>query len=187
MLVSVIIPTFNRCGFVREAVASACAQRGAECEVVVIDDSSTDGTAVALEKEFGAAVRLLSTANRGVAAARNLGVAATRGELMAFLDSDDRGYIRPLLPRLGSSLDDCELLVALVGGNWGLSGISHNLDSHVIAEHLHSGCFAREDERRRRRHPLGAIVNETRSLFRDHDAWRRAPTCVGLVVDGYQG
>lgn len=89
MLVSVIIPTFNRCGLVREAVASACAQRGAKLDIVVVDDGSTDGTAVALEEEFGAAIRLLSTANRGVAAARNLGVAASRGELIAFLDSDD--------------------------------------------------------------------------------------------------
>ena len=89
MLVSVVIPTFNRRGLVREAVASACAQRGAECEIIVVDDGSTDGTAAALENEFGARVRILRTENRGVAAARNLGVAASRGELIAFLDSDD--------------------------------------------------------------------------------------------------
>jgi glycosyltransferase involved in cell wall biosynthesis len=89
MLVSVIIPTFNRCGLVREAVASACVQRGTEFEVVIVDDGSTDDTAAALENEFGARVRILRTENRGVAAARNLGVAASRGELIAFLDSDD--------------------------------------------------------------------------------------------------
>jgi GT2 family glycosyltransferase len=88
-LVSVVIPTFNRRVFVREAVASACAQRGADFEVVVVDDGSTDGTAAALEEECGTDIRLLSTANRGVSGARNLGVAASRGELIAFLDSDD--------------------------------------------------------------------------------------------------
>lgn len=89
MLVSVVIPTFNRRVFVREAVASAYAQRGAEFEVVVVDDGSTDGTAAALEEEFGTDIRILLTANRGVSGVRNLGVAASRGELIAFLDSDD--------------------------------------------------------------------------------------------------
>jgi GT2 family glycosyltransferase len=88
-MVSVVIPTFNRCGLVREAVASVCAQRGAECEIIVVDDGSTDDTATALENEFGGCVRMLRTENCGVAAARNLGVASSRGELIAFLDSDD--------------------------------------------------------------------------------------------------
>lgn len=89
MLISVVIPTFNRRGLVHEAVASACAQRGAECEIIVVDDGSVDDTAAALENDFGARARILRTENRGVAAARNLGVAASRGELIAFLDSDD--------------------------------------------------------------------------------------------------
>jgi GT2 family glycosyltransferase len=87
--VSVVIPTFNRRELVRQAVASVCAQRAAECEIIVVDDGSADGTAEALRAEFGAQIRLIRTENRGVAAARNLGVASSRGELIAFLDSDD--------------------------------------------------------------------------------------------------
>jgi len=86
---SVIIPTFNRRTLVRDAVASVCAQRGAECEVVVVDDGSTDGTYDALAREFGNSIRLVRSQNRGVAAARNLGSASSRGDLLAFLDSDD--------------------------------------------------------------------------------------------------
>ena len=89
MLVSVIIPTFNRRTVVCDAVASVYAQQGADFEVVVVDDGSTDGTAGALAAAFGSRIRLLSTENRGVAAARNLGVAHSRGALIAFLDSDD--------------------------------------------------------------------------------------------------
>jgi glycosyltransferase involved in cell wall biosynthesis len=88
-MVSVIIPTFNRLPLVREAVGSVCAQRGAAYETIVVDDGSTDGTADALEREFGTRIRVLRTANRGVAAARNRGVAASRGDHLAFLDSDD--------------------------------------------------------------------------------------------------
>jgi glycosyltransferase involved in cell wall biosynthesis len=87
--VSVIIPTFNRRAAVGEAVASVCAQRDGACEIIVVDDGSTDGTANALQREFGASLHLLRTTNRGVAAARNLGVSASTGELIAFLDSDD--------------------------------------------------------------------------------------------------
>jgi glycosyltransferase involved in cell wall biosynthesis len=87
--VSVIIPTFNRLGFVRQAVASVCAQQDAASEVIVVDDGSSDGTTDALEGEFGVRIRVLRTANRGVAAARNLGVATSKGEWLAFLDSDD--------------------------------------------------------------------------------------------------
>lgn len=88
MCVSVVIPTFNRLGFVREAVASVCGQRDATFEVIVVDDGSTDGTADALQREF-ARIRVVRTENRGVAAARNLGVRHSRSELTAFLDSDD--------------------------------------------------------------------------------------------------
>lgn len=89
MLTSVIIPTFQRRELVREAVRSVLAGQEAELEVVVVDDGSTDGTAAALAAEFGNAVQVLRTPQRGVAAARNAGVAASCGELVAFLDSDD--------------------------------------------------------------------------------------------------
>jgi glycosyltransferase involved in cell wall biosynthesis len=89
VLTSVIIPTFDRRELVREAVASVLAQQGAAFELIVVDDGSTDGSAAALEAEFGSALTVLRTANRGVAAARNAGVAVSRGELLAFLDSDD--------------------------------------------------------------------------------------------------
>ncbi len=89
MRVSVVIPTFNRRTLVRAAVVSVCAQRHAEWDAVVVDDGSTDRTAAALAREFGGRIRIVRTENRGVAAARNLGVAESRGDLIAFLDSDD--------------------------------------------------------------------------------------------------
>ena len=88
-MVSVVIPTYNRLSMVREAVASVRAQRGATVEIVVVDDGSSDDTAAGLASEFRDALQVLRTANRGVAAARNLGVAASRGDWIAFLDSDD--------------------------------------------------------------------------------------------------
>jgi glycosyltransferase involved in cell wall biosynthesis len=87
-LVSVIIPTYNRDAMVSEAVASVFEQTFKDFELIVVDDGSTDGTASLLSR-FGSSLRPLQQEHRGVSAARNRGVAEARGELIAFLDSDD--------------------------------------------------------------------------------------------------
>jgi glycosyltransferase involved in cell wall biosynthesis len=88
-LVSVIIPTYNRAAWVKEAAASVLAQTLRDYELLVVDDGSTDATLETLVS-LGRRVKVLrSTWRRGVSAARNLGVAAARGEWLAFLDSDD--------------------------------------------------------------------------------------------------
>jgi glycosyltransferase involved in cell wall biosynthesis len=87
---SVVIPTWNRAGLVGEAVETALAQEGADLEVIVVDDGSTDGTAELIERRFGKSVKLLHMTTRsGVGAARNHGVSHATGDLLSFLDSDD--------------------------------------------------------------------------------------------------
>jgi glycosyltransferase involved in cell wall biosynthesis len=87
-LVSVIIPTFNRAVFVHEAITSVLAQDYAPLEVIVVDDGSQDDTPAAL-RHFGAQILYMPQEHAGVSAARNRGVAASHGALVAFLDSDD--------------------------------------------------------------------------------------------------
>jgi len=89
--VSVIIPTYNR-NSVFAAIASVLAQRGAEFELIVVDDGSTDDTWQELERCAARArdvMQIVRTPNRGVAAARNKGIAIAAAPLVAFLDSDD--------------------------------------------------------------------------------------------------
>ncbi len=88
-MVSVIIPTYNRASWVTEAVVSVLAQTCRDFELLVVDDGSTDGTLAALARCGGEIRVLRSPRRRGVSAARNLGIAAARGEWLAFLDSDD--------------------------------------------------------------------------------------------------
>ena len=89
-LLSVVIPTWNRAQLVRDAVRSALGQREGEVEVIVVDDASTDATAALLEDEFGDRVGVLRLEHRrGPGGARNAGARLARGELVAFLDSDD--------------------------------------------------------------------------------------------------
>jgi glycosyltransferase involved in cell wall biosynthesis len=86
--VSVIIPVFNRERYLREALESARAQTRPAEEIIVVDDGSTDDSAE-VARSFGGNVRCLTQANQGCGPARNSGIAAARGELIAFLDSDD--------------------------------------------------------------------------------------------------
>jgi glycosyltransferase involved in cell wall biosynthesis len=86
--VSAIIPTHNRAPLLAEALDSVLAQAGEDVEVIVVDDGSTDETPRALARHAGR-VRTIRQANAGVGAARNRGVAAARGGMIAFLDDDD--------------------------------------------------------------------------------------------------
>jgi glycosyltransferase involved in cell wall biosynthesis len=89
-LISVIIPAYNREAKIGRAVASVLAQTYENIEVIVVDDASPDGTAAAVEAIDDPRVRLVRhERNRGAGTARNTGVAAARGEWIAFQDSDD--------------------------------------------------------------------------------------------------
>ncbi len=88
-LVSVIIPAHNAAAFLGDALDSLRQQSPAPLDINLIDDGSTDGTA-ALVAAWGDTVRYEYQTNQGPAAARNRGLALARGELITFLDADDR-------------------------------------------------------------------------------------------------
>lgn len=87
-VVSVIIPTYNRAAWVGEAIASVLEQTYPALELIVVDDGSDDPTQEVVAA-FGERLRYLRQRQAGVSAARNRGVAASQGSLVAFLDSDD--------------------------------------------------------------------------------------------------
>jgi glycosyltransferase involved in cell wall biosynthesis len=86
--VSVIIPTYNRAGMLKEAIDSVLAQDFTDFELIVVDDGSTDDTPRIL-RAYGSKIRVIRQPNQGVSAARNRGIAAASGRFIAFLDSDD--------------------------------------------------------------------------------------------------
>jgi glycosyltransferase involved in cell wall biosynthesis len=90
-MVSVIIPTHDRAPLVIRAVDSALTQSHVDLEVIVVDDGSTDGTSELIAERYGDEDRVIYSYQErsGVAGARNAGIARSRGDLVAFLDSDD--------------------------------------------------------------------------------------------------
>jgi len=90
-LVSVIIPTFNRAWSISKAVDSVLEQDYPNIELIVVDDGSTDNTENIL-LSYSDSIHLIQQENKGVSMARNTGISAASGELIAFLDSDDYWY-----------------------------------------------------------------------------------------------
>ena len=123
---SVIIPTYNRAPLVKEAVASVLAQTWRDFEVLVVDDASRDGTAEALAA-FGSRIRLLRSPSRlGVAAARNLGISAARGQWLAFLDSDDLWRPEKLARQMAYLAGLPELVLCQTEETWERQGLKVN-------------------------------------------------------------
>jgi len=87
-LVSAILPVHNRASWIARAVTSVLSQTYPALELIVVDDGSTDDTRSVLDR-FGSRVTVLCQEHAGVYAARNLGLGRARGELVAFIDSDD--------------------------------------------------------------------------------------------------
>jgi glycosyltransferase involved in cell wall biosynthesis len=90
-LVSCIVPVFNGERYLREAIDSIRQQTYQPTEIIVVDDGSTDNTPAVIES-VGDGVRSLRKDNGGPAAARNSGLRVATGELIAFLDADDRWH-----------------------------------------------------------------------------------------------
>jgi glycosyltransferase involved in cell wall biosynthesis len=88
MKVSILINNYNYARFVAQAVDSALAQTYSDCEVIVVDDGSTDASREVLE-QYSDRVKLIFQRNAGQVSAFNVALAASAGELVAFLDSDD--------------------------------------------------------------------------------------------------
>lgn len=91
-LVSVVIPTYNRLRYLPDAIESVAAQRYANWELIIVEDGSTDGTGDYLRERASRDGRISIVVHRrcaNPAMLRNAGIARSRGDYVAFLDSDD--------------------------------------------------------------------------------------------------
>lgn len=91
-LVSIIIPVYNKCTFIKETLDSALGQTYSNIELVLVNDGSTDGSLDILKKyktRFPEKITLIHQPNGGVSKAINTGIGASRGDYIQFLDADD--------------------------------------------------------------------------------------------------
>src|SRR5438128_2256003 len=112
--VSVIIPTYNRAGFLRAAVQSVLDQTFTDFDVVIVDDASQDETQSVVERLQDKRIRCIRhPTNRRIAATRNTGIVNSTGEYIAFLDDDDQ-WLPEKLAKQVAMLDGSALSVGAV-------------------------------------------------------------------------
>lgn len=111
--VSIVIPCYNHAHFLGDAIESALKQSWPHCEIVVVDDGSTDTSSEVARQYPG--VTLFRQPNKGLAAARNAGLRASSGDLVIFLDADDRLW--PDAARVAVDVFAAHPLAAMVFGH----------------------------------------------------------------------
>lgn len=184
-LVSIIIPTYNRASFLREAVDSALSQTYPNLEVIVVDDGSTDETGAVLS-EYAGQVHAVYQGNRGLPAARNVGVEASQGQFLVFLDSDDL-----LLPTKIQSQVEYLVTRPDIGVVYGdgyimnEDGLADSLEPYMAASHpvsddafvrsllLQNQLVVHAALVRRAVLPDKQVFDESLTRFEDWDLWLR--------------
>jgi glycosyltransferase involved in cell wall biosynthesis len=89
--VSLVIPVFNKAPYLRECINSLVNQSFADCEFILVNDGSTDGSMLILEEfqQKNPRIELINQENKGVSAARNAGISVAKGTYLTFVDADD--------------------------------------------------------------------------------------------------
>lgn len=107
-LVSIVMPTYNRADQIGDAIQSVMAQTHPTWELLVVDDGSDDDTPIVMSEfsDRDPRIRYIENPRGGVSAARNTGLDAAAGEIIAFLDTDnawDREYLSLMVAELDRS------------------------------------------------------------------------------------
>lgn len=141
--VSIIVPVYNVERYLEEALESALAQTLDALEVICVDDGSTDGSAGILRRfaERDERVRVISQANAGVSSARNVALDAARGDIVMFLDGDDR--MRPeACSRVASVFEETGCDVATFGAHCFPEGAApaHLVECLRPRDAVYDGC-----------------------------------------------
>jgi glycosyltransferase involved in cell wall biosynthesis len=123
--ISVIIPTYNRADLVSRAIESVIDQTYQDWELLVVDDGSTDNTKEVVEKfvKKDSRIKYFLQSNQGASSARNFGIKNSRGDFVAFLDSDDL-YLPDNLEKKIAILSTHQEVVLVNGFSWMVSAVS---------------------------------------------------------------
>jgi glycosyltransferase involved in cell wall biosynthesis len=209
--ISVIIPTYNRVSALPRAVASVLAQKGADFELIIVDDGSTDdtsknpvpystghGTPGPKDTAHGSCFRVRffrSEKNNGPAAARNLGIKEAKGEWIAFLDSDDEWKPGKLKAQLEFFRENPDHLICQTEEIWVRNGVrvnpmkKHKKSGGWIFEKCLPLCVVSPSAVMMHRKLLNEVglFDESLPACEDYDLWLRVASKhpVGLIEKPY--
>ncbi len=116
-LVSIIMPTYNRAGYILETIQSIISQSYAQWELLVIDDGSTDNTEELVQSVQDARIQYYKFPRTGITGKlKNFGIREARGELLAFMDSDDLWPVDKLEKQVNALLQHPEARFSFTNG-----------------------------------------------------------------------
>lgn len=141
--VSVLIPTYNRKAYLREAIDSVLAQTYTDYEIIVVDDGSTDGTGEALAAAYGEQIRYVRQDNQGESVARNRGLELAQGEYVALLDSDDL-WLPEKLARQMTAIETDAKVGLVFCQSWIIDGEGRRVHDIPHGTHLRNGKLTLE-------------------------------------------
>jgi len=178
--ISVVLPTYNRSWSLKEAVDSVLRQDYPEYELIVVDDGSTDHTSQILEGYRGR-LSVIRQSNRGVSTARNRGIEAAEGELIAFLDSDDTWLPEKLTAQVAFFRHHPDALICQTEETWVRNGVRvnpkkrHRKPSGMIFEQSLALCLVSPSAVMMRRKLFDDVgfFDESLPACEDYDMWLR--------------
>ena len=178
--VSVILPTYNRGWILKEAIDSVLTQDFRDFELIVVDDGSTDNTPQILDS-YHQDLMVVRQPNRGVSAARNRGIAAAGGGLIAFLDSDDLWLPRKLSSQVVFFNSNPEAVINQTEEIWIRNGVRvnpktrHHKPSGMIFEQSLALCLVSPSAVMMKRSLFDAVglFDEDLPACEDYDLWLR--------------
>jgi len=179
-LVSAVIPTFNRGWIIKEAVESILNQNYPNIETIVIDDGSTDDTAKKLSPYLDR-ITYLKQKNKGVSAARNLGIDRSTGTLIAFLDSDDLWHKNKISCQVNFFQNNPEAMICQTEETWIRKGkrvnpkYKHKKLSGMIFEPSLELCLVSPSAvmMKKELFEIAGLFDENLPACEDYDLWLR--------------
>lgn len=164
-MISVIVPIYNVEPYLRQCIDSVLAQIYTDLEILLVDDGSTDGSGTIADSYSDPRIRVYHTTNRGLSAARNLGIEKSTGDYLFFIDSDD--WIEPdAISTALSSIDTADILCfssqpAIYTGHDAMIAVLNNQISTAAWEKMYKKkCFSSI------RFPEGRICEDTATIYK---------------------
>lgn len=189
MHISVVIPTYNRYEVLQRALTSVFAQTYPPCEVIVVDDGSTDNTQN-IQNDFPD-ICYIYQKNSGVSCARNVGIQKATCKWIAFLDSDDTWHNEKLHKQVLFHKNNPEILMSYSDEKWIRGGKEIKLPKKfqkyggAIFQHCLSHCIIAPSATLLHRNLLEAVglFDESLEVCEDYDLWLRIAReySIGLI------
>jgi len=167
-----VIPTFNRKKFLARAINSIITQSKSPDEIIVVDDGSSDGTETLVKNNYPR-ISYYRQSNKGVSAARNLGIRKSSGQIIAFLDSDDEWVAEKLEKQIEFIIENPTFRFVHCDETWFKNGKIFNQKKY----HKKRGGFLFFDSLKRCSMSPSAVI-VCRTIFNDYGLFDESlPAC----------